>query len=256
MTKILRLSFVIISLFSTMALAAPDNAILPELGPHQGHVQSAGAFLAEVLVNKDGSFDVYLLDNETKKPTVRYSYVTGSTEGPAQAKQEILCVAQKEYFECYPRAGNMKKAKKLTLNLARANVTGNDLVFNLPMFNPKDLKNAKARIQALQIGKTHKFLSFRNGKRTPADITDLESGGSYCALENIKLQNIKIKTTKKANLKIEKIEFPNEQKNRFKVLENSNYSIYCDFTADSDFKMALLIEKINQHMAGFLRVLN
>lgn len=240
----------------TIILISLSAVAEDELGPHQGQVKSAGPFLAEVLVNRDGSFDVYLLNSETKKPTVRYSYVTGSTEGPAQAKQEILCVAQKEYFECYPRAGSLKKAKKLTLNLARENVTGNDLVFNLPLFNPNDLKTAKARIQALQVGKTHKFISFRNGKRTPTNSTDFEAGASYCVLENLKLQNLKIKTTKKANLKIEKIEpASDEQKNRFTVLKNSNYLIYCDFTADSDFKMALLIDKINQHMAGFLRVL-
>lgn len=256
MTKILHLSFIITIFCSTFASAGPENAVLPDLGPHQGHVQSAGAFLAEVLINKDGSFDVYLLDNETKKPTVRYSYVTGSTEGPAQAKQEILCVAQKQYFECYPRAGSLKKAKKLTLNLARENVTGNDLVYYLPMFNPNDLKTAKARIQSLQIAKSNKFIAFRNGRRTTANISDLEAGGSYCALENIKLQNLKIKTTKKANLKIEKVEFPNKEINRFTVLENSNYSIYCDFTAESNFKMANLIDLINKHMAGFLRILN
>lgn len=250
MTKILRLSVLIICLFSSFAYA--EEA---QLGPHQGHVKSAGPFLAEVLINKDGSFDVYLLDPETKKSTVRYSYVTGSTEGPAQAKQEILCVAQKEYFECYPRAGNFKKAKKLTLSLARANVTGNDIVFSLPLFNPKDLKTAKARIQALQIGKTQKIISFRNGKRATSNITDLEANGTYCALENIKLQNLKIKTTKKANLKIEKLEFPNKEVVRYSVLENRDYSIYCDFTADKDFKVAMLIEKINQHMAGFLRIL-
>ena len=250
MTKIFRLSVLIISLFSCLAFAQDG-----ELGPHQGQIRSAGPFLAEVLINKDGSFDVYLLDAISKVASKRYSYVTGSTEGP-QGKQEILCVAQKDYFECYPRAGSIKKAKKLTLNLARENVTGNDIVFNLPIFNPKDLKTAKARIQALQISKNDKFISFRDGKRKAATITDLEAGGSYCALENIKLQNLKIKTTKKANLKIEKIEVPNQQVNRFSVLENSNYNIYCDFTADADFKMAKLIEKINQHMAGFLRVLN
>jgi len=252
MTKILRLSVILISLISSIAFAQQEEP----LGPHQGQVKSAGPFLVEVLINKDGSFDVYLLDTETKKSTVRYSYVTGSTEGPAQSKQEILCVAQKEYFECYPRAGSIKKAKKLTLNLARQNVSGNDVVYALPIFNPQDLKSAKARIQALQVGKTQKFISFRNGKRATASMTNLEASGSYCALENIKLQNLKIKTTKKANLKIEKIEFPNEQKVRYSVLENRDYSIYCDFTADKDFKVAALIEKINQHMAGFLRVLN
>ncbi|AZZ37378.1 hypothetical protein CIK05_11435 [Bdellovibrio sp. qaytius] len=250
MTNILRLSIIIISLFSSLAFAED------ELGPHHGHLKSAGAFLVEVLINQDGSFDVFLLDSETKKTTIRYSYVTGSTEGPGQAKQEILCVAQKEFFECYPRAGSIKKAKKLSLSLARENVTGNDLVYTLPMFNPSDLKNAKARIQSLQVSKVQKFISFRNGKRASANVTELEAGGSYCALENFKLQDIKIKTTKKAVLKIEKLEFPNAQINRFSVLTNSNYSIYCDFTKDPDFKMASLIEKINQHMAGFLHVIN
>lgn len=252
MVKIFRLSLFLISLLSSFAFAQVDAE---QLGPHQGQVKSAGPFLVEVLVNKDGSFDVYLLDAETKKSTVRYSYVTGSTEGPSQSKQEILCVAQKEYFECYPRAGNIKKAKKLTLNLSRANVSGNDVVYSLPIFNPKDLKTAKARIQALQVGKTQKIISFRNGKRATANNTDLEANGSYCALENYKLQNLKIKTTKKANLKIEKLEFPNKDIIRYSVLENRNYSIYCDFTADKDFKVATLIEKINQHMAGFLRIL-
>lgn len=251
MTKIFRLSVIIISLISSIAFSQEE-----QLGPHQGQVKSAGPFLVEVLINKDGSFDVYLLDPETKKSTVRYSYVTGSTEGPSQSKQEILCVAQKEYFECYPRSGNIKKAKKLTLNLARQNVSGNDVVYSLPIFNPQDLKTAKARIQALQVGKTQKFISFRNGKRASADITAFKAHESYCALENIKLQNLKIKTTKKANLKIEKIEFPNEQKVRYSVLNNKDYAIYCDFTGDKDFKVAALIEKINQHMAGFLRILN
>lgn len=249
MKNFIQLSVILISFFSSLAFAEDSD-----LGPHQGQIKSAGAFLAEVVIHKDGSFYVYLLDPVTQVASKRYSYVTGSIEGP-QGQNEVLCVAQKDYFECYPRGGNIRKAKKLNLKLARENVTGQDVVFNLPLFNPQDLKNAKARIQTLQIAKNSKFIVFRDGQRKSTTAVEPQDTGSFCALENLKSQNIKIKTTKRADLKIEKIEDSNEKSNRFSVLKNTNYFIYCDFTAETDFKMSALIEKINQHMTGFLRIL-
>jgi hypothetical protein len=224
------------------------------MGPHKGHVKSAGPFNVEIVVNKDGSFNAYLLDAELKNPKIRYSYVTGFTEASGQAKQEILCVAKTDYFDCFPRGANLKKAKKLYLNLARSDVKGDEVTFDLPLFDPQELKSAPARIQALNLSKNHKFMSFRNGKRKFEDISELENGEVYCALENIKMLDLKIKTKKKALLNIEKIEFPNLNKKRYSVIDTKDYSVYCDFTADKTFTEAKLIDKINQQMAGFLKI--
>lgn len=225
-----------------------------DLGPNGGQLKSVGEFYSEVLTNKDGSFDVYLLDKETKKPSVRYSYVTGFFESNGGTKVEILCVAQKTYFECYPRGLNIKKGKKLSLSMARENVTGNDVVYTLPIFNPKDLASAQGRIAyALKLDKDQKYMSFRSGKRSYETSTQLEAGGSYCVIENLKLQKVTIKPKKKFTTKIEKIDFPNKAVQRYSVIENRDYNLYCDFTADTEFKQSLAIEKINQHLNGWLK---
>lgn len=237
--------------FSTVNAFAQEN----DLGPNGGQLKLVGEFYSEVLTNKDGSFDVYLLDKETKKPSVRYSYVTGFFESNGGAKVEILCVAQKTYFECYPRGLNIKKGKKLSLSMARDNVTGNDVVYTLPIFNPKDLASAQGRIAyAIKIDKDQKYMSFRNGKRGYESTTQLEAGGSYCVIENIKLQKLSIKPKKKFTTKIEKIDFPNKEVQRYSVINNRDYNLYCDFTADADFKQSLVIEKINQHLNGWLKI--
>ncbi|WP_409477745.1 hypothetical protein [Pseudobdellovibrio sp. HCB154] len=241
----------ILIFFSTVTAFSQEN----DLGPNGGQLKLVGEFYSEVLTNKDGSFDVYLLDKETKKPSVRYSYVTGFFESNGGTKVEILCVAQKTYFECYPRGLNIKKGKKLSLSMARENVTGNDVVYNLPIFNPKDLASAQGRIAyAIKFDKDQKYMSFRNGKRGYETSTQLEAGGSYCAIENIKLQKLSIKPKKKFTTKIEKIDFPNKEVQRYSVINNRDYNLYCDFTADADFKQSLVIEKINQHLNGWLKI--
>lgn len=225
------------------------------LGPNGGQLKSVGDFYSEVLTNKDGSFDVYLLDKNTKKPSVRYSYVTGFFEANGGAKVEVLCVAQKTYFECYPRGMNIKNGKKLSLSLARENVAGQDVVYTLPIFNPKDLASAQGRIaHAVKFDANKKYMSFRNGKRNYETIEQLESGGSYCVIENFKMQKLVIKPKKKFTTKIEKIELPNKVVERYAVIDNRDYNLYCDFTADTDFKQSMLIDKINQHLNGWLKI--
>lgn len=226
-----------------------------DLGPNGGQLKDAGEFYSEVVSQKDGSFDVYLLDKETKKSTIRYSYVTGFFETTNGVKVEILCVGAKTYFECHPRGWNLKKGKKLLLNLARNNVTGKDTVYTLPIYNPKDLESAQGRIaHAVAVDKNQKYMSFRNGKRKYETSTELEAGGSYCVIENLKLQKLVIKAKKKFTTKIEKIEFPNKAVQRYAVINNRDYNLYCDFTADTEFKQSLAIEKINQHLNGWLKI--
>lgn len=247
----MKLIICILMVLSPLMVFSQEN----DLGPNGGQLKSVGDFYSEVLTNKDGSFDVYLLDKETKKPSVRYSYVTGFFESNGGNKVEILCVAQKTYFECYPRGLNIKKGKKLFLSMARENVAGNDVVYTLPIFNPKDLDSAQGRIAyAIKFDKDQKFMSFRNGKRNYETITQLEAGGSYCAIENLKLQKLAIKPKKKFTTKIEKIEVPNKTVQRYSVITNRDYNLYCDFTADADFRQSLVIDKINQQLSGWLKI--
>lgn len=226
-----------------------------DLGPNGGQLKSVGDFYSEVISNKDGSFHVYLLDKVEKKPTVRFSYVTGFFESAGGTKVEILCVAAKTYFDCYPRGWNLKKGKKLSLSLARANVAGKDVVYNLPIYNPKDLASVQGRIAyKLEMDKSQKYMSFRNGSRRYETASQLEAGSSYCVIENIKLQKLAIKAKKKFSTKIEKIEFPNKAVQRYSVISNKDYDLYCDFTADKEFKPSLAIDKINDHLSGWLKL--
>lgn len=228
---------------------------LQELGPNGGHIKDVGDFYSEVIANKDGSFHVYLLDKETKKPTIRYSYVTGFFESAGGTKVEILCVGAKTYFDCYPRGWNLKKGKRLSLSLARDHVAGKDVVYNLPFYNPKDLESVQGRMTGtINFDKNQKYMSFRNGKRGYETTTQLESGGSYCAIENYKLQKLTIKPKKKFTSKIEKLTFPNKSVHRYSIINNRDYSLYCDFTADADFKESLALDKINQHLNGWLKL--
>lgn len=246
----MKLIICILIFLSTFAAAAQEE----DLGPNGGQLKLVGNFYSEVIANKDGSFHVYLLDKENKKPTVRYSFVTGFFETATGAKVEILCVAVKTYFDCYPRGWNLKKGKKLLLSLARDNVSGTDVVYNLPIYNPKDLESVQGRIAyAITVDKNQKFMSFRNSGRRYETITQLEAGSSYCVIENLKLQKLTIKPKKKFTTKIEKIELPNKSQQRYSVIANKDYNLYCDFTADVDFQPSLVLKKINQHLSGWLK---
>jgi hypothetical protein len=224
-----------------------------DLGPNGGQLKFAGEFYTEVVSNKDGSFDVYLLDKETKKPTIRYSYVTGFFESAGGSKVEILCVGQKTYFECYPRGWNLKKGKKLILSLSRDNVTGNDVTYNLPIYNPKALSSVQGRMSgSIKFDRAEKLMSFRNGKHGYATSAQLAEGGSYCVIENLKLQKLTIKPKKKFTTKIEKVEIADKTTHRYSVIRNKEYNLICDFTAEADFKKPMVIERINQHLSGWI----
>lgn len=226
-----------------------------DLGPNGGQLKDVGEFFSEVVANKDGSFHVYLLDKENKKATIRYSYVTGFFETTNGVKVEILCVGTKTYFECHPRGWNLKKGKTLVLDLARNNITGKNVVYTLPIYNPKDLESAQGRIaHAVSMDKGQKYMSFRFGKRKYETGPQLDAGGSYCVIENLNPKKLVIKAKKKFTTKIEKITLPETTVQRFSVIRNRDYHLYCDFTTDAEFKQSLTIEKINQHLNGWLKI--
>jgi hypothetical protein len=134
-------------------------------------------------------------------------------------------------------------------------MSGKDVVYTLPIYNPKDLESVQGRIaHAVKMDKEQKYMSFRNGKRAYESATQLEANSSYCVIENLKLQKLTIKPKKKFTTKIEKIEFPNKSVQRYSVIANRDYNLYCDFSADTDFKPSLVIEKINQHLTGWLKI--
>lgn len=243
------------TIFFTLMLLIPIFAFSQEedLGPHGGQLKLVGEFFSEVVSNKDGSFDVYLLDKETKKPTIRYSYVTGYFESVSGAKVEVLCVGRKTYFECHPRGWNLKKGRKLQLSLARNNIAGQDAIYNLPIYNPKDLSSVQGRMRGLiRFDRPEKFMIFQDGLRSYVAENQLGANGSYCVLENLKLQKLTIKPKKKFLTKIEKVEITDQSTHRYSVIKNKDFTLICDFSADKNFKKPMIIEQMNRHLSGWL----
>lgn len=80
-----------------IALAHGENTP----GPHNGAIQMPGAFHTELLLNKDQSVRIYLLDIHFQNPTTKDSSVAVSFKDKKNTT-DFKCSAVGDYFECSP----------------------------------------------------------------------------------------------------------------------------------------------------------
>lgn len=126
-------SIIIALFFLSSHVTAQEESVagIPK-GPHGGYFENAKEYFVEIVPDKKDAFRVYLLDQNMKTPYIRYSNVSGWTENARGTKSEILCVANKDHFDCTTRDISLKSGTSLVLRTDRNYVRGEDVAFSLP----------------------------------------------------------------------------------------------------------------------------
>lgn len=100
-------------------------------GPHGGHIQMPGAFHTELLVNKDQSVQIYLLDVGFKNPVTKDSEVTLLFKDK-NGTLDFKCSAKADYFLCLPQKAYGAKGE-LVVKAVRQKAVGAEAVYKLPL---------------------------------------------------------------------------------------------------------------------------
>lgn len=120
--------FFLLTFLPCLALAHGED----KPGPNGGHVRMPGAFHTELVLGKDGSAHIYLLDMEFKNPTTKDSQVSVTA---FNKKKEVTFSCSEmagNHFHCVASAPLDKKAK-IVVKATREKVPGNEAVYQLPL---------------------------------------------------------------------------------------------------------------------------
>jgi hypothetical protein len=125
MKKILLLSL----LFPTFAMAHGED----KPGPHQGYLQMPGAFHTELVLDKDQSVHVYLLDIEFKNPTVQDSSVEVTYQNGKKIIPFKCTVMGSDHFHCLTSEKYSTKKGDFKVKATREKAVGNEAIYKLPL---------------------------------------------------------------------------------------------------------------------------
>lgn len=101
-------------------------------GPHGGHIQMPGAFHTELLIGKDGSAHIYLLDMEFKNPTTKDSQVTVTAQNKKSEVKFDCSIMGGNHYHCVPKKP-VAKSSKLIIKAVREKVAANEATYQLPL---------------------------------------------------------------------------------------------------------------------------
>lgn len=119
----------LMALLPTLALAHGED----KPGPNKGYLQMPGAFHTELVMAKDLSVHIYLLDMEFKNATVKdssvdVSYVLGKKTIPYKC-----AVMGSDHFHCTTSEKYSTKKGELKVKATRENAVGNEAIYKLPL---------------------------------------------------------------------------------------------------------------------------
>ncbi len=127
-------------LLPTVALAHGED----QPGPHGGSIRMPGAFHTEVLINKDKSIQVYLLDMNFKNPTTKDSKVGVRIENKKKVST-FECAPMDDHFHCHSE-DKSPLAGQLIVEATREKAVGNEAVYDLPLkYSSKSPKKSKGQ---------------------------------------------------------------------------------------------------------------
>lgn len=104
-----------------------------KLGPNKGYVQMPGAFHTEVVLDKDQSVHVYLLDMEFKNPTLKDSSVAVTYKNKKSSVAFNCLPMGGDHFHCTPSQKISIKQGKLVVQATREKAVGNEAIYKLPL---------------------------------------------------------------------------------------------------------------------------
>lgn len=109
-------------------------------GPHGGNIEMPGAFHTELVLDKDQSAHIYLLDMNFQNSTTKDS----SVKVFARDKKETVpfnCAIMADHFHCVPTKKYSTKAD-LVIQATREKAVGNEAIYKLPLkFNEAKVNN-------------------------------------------------------------------------------------------------------------------
>ncbi|WP_347356657.1 hypothetical protein [Bdellovibrio sp.] len=101
-------------------------------GPHGGHIQMPGAFHTELIVGKDQSAHIYLLDMNFENPTAQNSEIKVTAKNKKAEVKYTCSVMDGNHFHCIPD-GKVPAKTTLIVQATREKAVGNEAVYKLPL---------------------------------------------------------------------------------------------------------------------------
>lgn len=118
----------VVFLFSTQLFAHGED----KPGPHGGFIKMPGGYHTELVVNKDQSFHVFLLDMNFKNPTIRDSSVEATLTSKNQKIPFECSAMDRNHFHCKSEKKYTLGQGKLTLDVVREKAKAT-AVYDLPL---------------------------------------------------------------------------------------------------------------------------
>lgn len=125
MKQILLLSL----LFPTFTFAHGED----KPGPNQGYLQMPGAFHTELVLDKDQSVRIYLLDIEFKNPTVQDSSVELIYQNGKKIIPFKCAIMGSDHFHCLTSEKYSTKKGDFKVKATREKAVGNEAIYKLPL---------------------------------------------------------------------------------------------------------------------------
>lgn len=101
-------------------------------GPNGGHIQMPGAFHTELIVDKDQSAHIYLLDMNFQNPTTKDSDVKVIARTKKSEVKYNCNIMDGNHFHCVPTKKVSAKTD-LIVQATREKAVGNEAVYKLPL---------------------------------------------------------------------------------------------------------------------------
>lgn len=122
---------IIYFLFAGSIAWSQENA-----GPHKGYIHSTGPYQMELILEKNGSLLVYLLDSELKNETVKASEV-GVFVKSGNVESEMNCQPKGDtHFECHQN-GKVFRKGELAVTSKRDGVRSEEVKIKFPFAQTK-----------------------------------------------------------------------------------------------------------------------
>jgi hypothetical protein len=116
-------------LFPLFATAHGDD----KPGPNQGYLQMPGAFHTELVLSKDQSVHIYLLDMEFKNPTAKDSSVEVTYQDGGKSIPFKCAVMDTNHFHCVASEKYSIKKGHFIVKATREKAVGNVATYKLPL---------------------------------------------------------------------------------------------------------------------------
>lgn len=125
------ISLLILSnLFASQAFSHGED----KYGPNKGYIRMPGTFHTEVVPQKDGSYQIYLLDVQNKNPKVQDSTVALELKTLSKTINFVCAPKNETYFHC--KNEEIKKESKegqIILKTKRNAIAAKEAIYNLPL---------------------------------------------------------------------------------------------------------------------------